>query len=159
MDSLGMFMKMNVDSILQIAKIYQPATGASVLELHKLSVQQQHGTLDCGLFAIAFAVEVCLGNNVEVVSFKQKKMRSHLIDCLNKGIMSPFPKKHPNKESLPHPTSMVCAIKVYCYCKMPEQYDVKMISCDSCNHWFHYSCVNLQLNQSPRYWECPSCLQ
>ena len=159
MDSLGLFMKMNVDTLLQIAKIYQPAPCASVLELQKLSVQQQHGTQDCGLFAIAFALmEVCLGSNVETVSFKQSKMRSHLIDCLNKGLMSPFPKKHPNKECLPRPTSMVHTVKVYCYCKMPEQYDVKMISCDSYNRWYHYSCVNLQLSQSPRYWECPSCI-
>ena len=152
MDSLGLFTKMNVDTLLQIAKIYQPAPCASVpcasvLELQKLSVQQQHGTQDCGLFAIAFALKVCLGSIVETVSFKQSKMQIH---CLNKELMSPFPKKHPNKECLPRPTSMVRTVKVYCYCKMPEQYDVKMISCDSCNRWYHYSCVNLQLSQSPR---------
>ena len=69
MDSLELFMKMNVDTLLQIAKIYQPAPCVSVLELQKLSVQQQHGTQDCGLFAIAFALEMCLGSNVETVSF------------------------------------------------------------------------------------------
>ena len=41
------------------------------MKLHKMSVQKQHGTLDCDLVAIAFALEVCLGSNVEDVSFKQ----------------------------------------------------------------------------------------
>ena len=34
----GTFMKMNNDTFLQIAKIFQPINGGSVLELHKISV-------------------------------------------------------------------------------------------------------------------------
>ena len=60
--SVGLFMKTNVDSS---TKMYQPAPCASVLELHKLSVQQQHGTQYSGLFAIAVALQVCLRSNVE----------------------------------------------------------------------------------------------
>ena len=95
MDSLGLFMKMNVATLLQISKIYPPSN--SVLQLHKLSVQQQDGTLDCGLFAIAFAV-VCLGGSTENVSFDQK-MRRHLYDCLNGRSISAFPKKSPPKSA------------------------------------------------------------
>ena len=50
MDSFGLFMKMNVVTLLQISKIYPPSN--SVLQLHKLSVQQQDGTLDCGLLLL-----------------------------------------------------------------------------------------------------------
>lgn len=60
MDSLGLFMPLNV---LQIAKIYSVPTDQSVVEIQKLSIQQQQETLDCGLFSIAFAVEICTGRN------------------------------------------------------------------------------------------------
>jgi hypothetical protein len=42
------------------------------LKLRKLPVQQQNGTLDCELFAVAYAVEVCTGNPPADVSFNQK---------------------------------------------------------------------------------------
>ena len=157
MDSMSLFMQTNITTILQIAKIYQPSK--YLLNVHKLSVQQQEGTMDCGIFAVAFAVEVCVGNNVENVSFNQKKMRKHLYDCLSKGVMTPFPKMSSKLEHLPRPTCVERKLKVYCLCKMPEVADSKMISCDICNHWFHYSCVNLQFDEDPKYWECPLCLQ
>jgi len=49
MDSLGLFMKVNVATLLQISKIYPPSN--SVLQLYK-SVYQQDGTLDCGLLLL-----------------------------------------------------------------------------------------------------------
>ena len=72
---------MNVD-ILQnlIAKMYQPAPCGSVLELQKLSVQQQCGTHDCGLFAIVFALEVCLRSNVETACELQAKQDAKSFD-------------------------------------------------------------------------------
>jgi len=58
-------------------------------------VQKQHGTNDCGLFAIAFAVS--LARRVDPVNscsfFEQSRMRSHLINCLQEAKFSPFPTK------------------------------------------------------------------
>ena len=46
-----------------------------------MSVQQQEGSCDCGLFSIAMAMEVCCRNNPECAIFHQEVMCNHLIDC------------------------------------------------------------------------------
>ena len=74
-------MKMNITTILQIAKIYgsilptRKASEVSLLPVCKLSVQQQTGAVDCGLYAIAFAVDLCMGRNPKYSHFDQTRMR------------------------------------------------------------------------------------
>ena len=156
MDSLGLFMPLNLSTVLQIARIYSVPTDQSFLEIQKLSVQQQHGTLDCGLFCIAFAVEMCLGHNPQYASFDQKKMREHLYTCFINGVITSFPKML-SSELLPRPSPVHHKVKVYCICRMPEEYDEFMISCDVCHQWFHTSCVNVKVDQFPDQWECYTC--
>lgn len=134
--------------LLQISKIYPPTQFYSCTSC--LSISKT---------APLIAVCYCFcGGGVSGRQHGKCQMRRHLYDCLNGWSISAFPKKSPTQECFPHPTRVVCTIKVYCYCQMPEQYDVK-ISCDRCNRWYHYRCVYLELDQNPRYWECPSCLQ
>lgn len=156
MDSLGLFMSLNLFTVLQIAKIYSLPKSQSVLRLHKMSVQQQQGTLDCGLFAIAYAVEVCLGRNPQCASFDQQKMREHLYTCLTKGVLTSFPKMS-ESEMLPRPTPVVHKVQLYCICQMPEEYDEEMISCDVCQEWFHTSCVRIDAKKPPQKWKCYRC--
>ena len=75
-------------TLLQISKIYNSIVppDESFLKIHKLPVQQQKGVLDCGLFAIAFALEICMGKNPQYILFEQTKMRQHLHSCLSEGI-------------------------------------------------------------------------
>ena len=61
LDSVGLFKPLNLSTVLQMAQIYSVPTDQSVIEIQKLSVQQQHGTVDCGLFSVSFMVEMCLG--------------------------------------------------------------------------------------------------
>ena len=83
MDSLGLTMSVGKELVLQIASIYK--CDEEVLTIRKLGVQQQIGTWDCGLFAVAYAVEVCSG------CFDQTRMREHLYSCLQEGVLKPFP--------------------------------------------------------------------
>lgn len=53
--------------------------------------QEQVGGKDCGLFAIGNATALCFGQNPAVIVFDQDKMRSHLLECLDKGTFSLFP--------------------------------------------------------------------
>ena len=46
-------------------------------------VQQQTNSVDCGLFAIAFAASLVFGDPANV-SFDSKKLRMQLIKCLDK---------------------------------------------------------------------------
>ena len=63
--------------------------------------QKQVGAHDCGLFAIANAVEILTNHHVENVIFDQTKMRNHLVTCFEEGKLTPFPKygTTPNKEN------------------------------------------------------------
>lgn len=54
-----------IDAVVQIARIYCDSAVDSVLRLRRLSVQQQNNFKDCGLYAIAFSVEVCMNRNPE----------------------------------------------------------------------------------------------
>jgi len=154
MDSLSNSgVKTSLEILLQIAKIYPAAK--SILQINRLSVQQQVGIHDCGLFSIAYAVETCYRNDVQKSLFDQKSMRKHLHDCFNNGVLTPFSKQL-KSQSVLYSVYKVERFKVYCSCKMPEEFDTKMILCDQCHTWFHYKCVNLKLNQHPKTWKCPS---
>ena len=67
-----------------------------------MSVQQQEGSWDCGLFSIVMAMEVCCGDNPKCASFHQDVMCNHLIDCFERGKLSLFLKKlHNQPECIP----------------------------------------------------------
>ena len=99
---VGLFIKMNVDILLQIAIINQPLVQLSWNYTSYLSSSIMVYMIVACLLLLLHC-KVCLWGILRL-SVKQSKMQSHLIDCLNKGIMSPFPKKHCNKVCLPHPT-------------------------------------------------------
>ena len=72
MDSMGASLNMNTTTLLQIATLYKPHKKENIT-VKRLPVQQQRGHTDCGLFAIAFATELCICQqaSVENVTFKQ----------------------------------------------------------------------------------------
>ena len=51
-------------------------------------MQVQKGSTDCGIFAIAVATSLLFGTDP---SYKQDKMRDHLLHCLHSGSLSVFP--------------------------------------------------------------------
>ena len=50
--------------------LYQPAVQASLLMVTAVSIQQQEGATDCGLFSIAVAYHVAVGDDLEGITFK-----------------------------------------------------------------------------------------
>ena len=49
-------------------------------------------------------------------------------------------------------------VKVYCVCRMPDHYDRKMIECEECEQWFHYSCMGFSRKAAiPEVWKCGYC--
>lgn len=48
---------------------------------------------------------------------------------------------------------------LYCLCQEPAAPDVAMVSCDTCQEWFHVKCVGLSRMQarSARTYHCPLC--
>lgn len=160
-DSLGADKKdLNSSIKIQLSQIYKNDT-AKVLQVKMPRVQQQPNGYDCGLFAIANVIEFCLAPdsfNTRIV-YDVSKMRQHLIECLENGTLSAFPKeKERGRVKLNSITCKVVKIPVWCHCKMPEFID-NMICCDNrkCKTWFHRKCVGL--NASVSEWRCPSCVQ
>ncbi len=62
MDSLAQFIALNQATILQLAKLYSRVilSRQSILNIESLAVQQQTGSSDCGVFAIANAVDIIM---------------------------------------------------------------------------------------------------
>ena len=87
----------------QIARIYSSKKEKFTVEM--VPVHQQEGSEDCGVFAIAYAVELI---------YRQESMRSHLESCLCEGKLSPFPRGRRGKIS----GRKFATIEVYCTCKL-----------------------------------------
>ena len=124
-------------------------------KIKKLPVQQQQGASDCGLFSIAYATETCLGNDVTTVGFDQRKLRKQLLNCLQKHEMSSSPR---SSKIIHRSVSRVESFKLYCMCRMPEDYDVQMVQCSGrCKRWYHFACVAMT-RPVQNFWKCPKCV-
>ena len=54
-------------------------------------VQQQQNSVDCGIFAIAFATSLAYGQNPAATTYDTSRIRPHLSACLATGHLSTFP--------------------------------------------------------------------
>ena len=58
---------------------------------HLLFSQSKRDASSCGLFAIAFTVEVLHSESPMDANFHVAAMRVHLMDCLERGVLTRFP--------------------------------------------------------------------
>jgi len=128
-------------------------------------VNQQVGSTDCGIYAIANAVEVCMGGYSGILDsttkmdweFDQPKMRDHLITCFEKQEFTPFPKK-----SCFGPTIKLESFHILCSCIMCLCPDIMgdLIRCDLCDRLFHRRCVNVGRVDKEKcpMWFCLDCV-
>ena len=138
----------------QLCQIYRTKQKSLSVEIPVVQQQLPHEN-NCGLFAIAFATEMCFTRDILLCtgSFDESKLRQHLLECLESNHFTPFPKvkngdfKTYNSFSEP--------IRVYCNCRMPEHYDKRMVQCGKCNEWFHHKCI--REDKIPEKWYCSEC--
>ena len=132
----SLFTDLDVDTKKQICAIMKPQ--GSQLHFLKCPVQNQVGGVDCGLFAIAFAVAICFGMNPSKLIFVQDKMRSHLISCLENKKISNFPFNiNTNWKK-----KKITKTKENIYCKCRGLYDSEMVQCVACDAWLHHRCID-----------------
>ena len=62
-------------------------------KINMVQVQIQLGLRDCGLFAIAYAVQLAKRLDPAGVQIAQSQIRPHLINCFGEGRISLFPSK------------------------------------------------------------------
>ena len=103
------------------------------------SVQQQRNSIDCGLFAVAFATSLVFGSNPCNVAYDQKLMRGHFLNCLKKKVMRPFPENVIRTRILKCPPKEL-SIELFCICRQPYDPKQKMAECMKCQEWIHDTC-------------------
>ncbi|CAB4013633.1 Hypothetical predicted protein [Paramuricea clavata] len=108
---------------VQLAQCYQNLIDESGrLEVDIRPVQTQTGSVDCGLFAIAFAYELTVGHQpVHLIHFDQNRMRSHLLSCFEKRELTHFPQASRQPATQPIRQHNKVKIATLCDCKLPEK--------------------------------------
>ena len=130
-------------------------TGEEVTFVNE-KVQKQLGGSDCGLFALAFATDLCNGLNPTDQSYDQGMMRRHYVDCLESGKMTCFP--NTSRRVPYHLDTQKTKVSIYCVCRLP--YDKKeYVQCCRCCGWYHTNCVAIPewAINSKRKWRCQKC--
>ena len=138
----------------QLVRFYKPLAKNGALMVTMVPVQQQLGSVDCGLFAIAFAFSAAREDSFSRLSFHQQGMRDHLVQCFQQQQLQPFPasqKRKEQKNRLKH-----IQIHLYCTCGLPESSDTQMIQCAMCQQWYHFRCMGIK--DAPEHWNCPTCI-
>ena len=133
-----------------------------VIKLNVQQVQQQDNSVDCGVFAVAYATSILHGQNPEDLNYDTCSLRQHLLTCISSGIFTPFP-----LSNQPHSKSKkkTLKLKLFCSCRMPwdaadeEIPEKQMAQCDSCKKWYHRSCEKIpELVYSANcFWKCTYC--
>ncbi|KAK8405867.1 hypothetical protein O3P69_001975 [Scylla paramamosain] len=70
----------------QLQELYAPPPAAIMRP-----VQQQNDGHSCGLFALAFAFSIAVGQDPCTVRYDRASMAPHLVRCLEQGVVEPFP--------------------------------------------------------------------
>ena len=126
--------------------------------LNHIDVQRQFGSNDCALFSIAFATNLCFGEDPHQIGYLQSSFRPHLLKCLEKKQLAPFPssgKRRLSRKRLLHTR----IVNIYCTCRQPEGNN--MAKCHTCKEWFHRTCVDIKqsiFEDKKAVYNCKLCL-
>ena len=99
---------------------------ALMLCITMMDVEKQSNGSDCGVLVIAYAFHLCSGLNPCTVKFDPKRIRHHLVTCLESGHCVRFPVLG---ESRSTPARSSKTVEVYCTCRMPAEKGGEMHTC------------------------------
>ena len=139
---------------LQLASLLNTPEPEITLEF--VDVKKQCGSSDCGVYAVAFATALSLGQDPGALYFAESEMRRHLFNMLKEKKLKMFPVK---KKKRSVRVTEGDPILIYCSCRMPHVGD--MIECSNCSEWYHVpSCsspTQAALNDTNSLWFCDKC--
>ena len=84
----SLYTSIDEDTKAIITNIFQVSDSPRV---KYVKTQEQVGTNDCGLFAIATATAIAFGSDPLSLTFNQGEMRRHLYLCFEEGLLIEFP--------------------------------------------------------------------
>ena len=140
---------------VQLASLYRKEAPED-LEVRLVSIQQQQGGSDCGIFAAAVCVKLAKGGDPSRVRWRQNRMRKHLKDCFETGCIIPFPNIPAIHRSKVQTTSII--IPLICICRLPEYAFNKKMKCVCCSAEYHNSCMGYSdVRRGPPTFTCFGC--
>ena len=89
-------MKPTESLIKQLTQLFSP--DSSVPAYQQVQCIKQYGSFDCGIFAIAYAIDILQGNDPHQITYDQSKMRNHLVCCFEQKTLHHFPTYNITKE-------------------------------------------------------------
>eukprot|EP00058_Branchiostoma_floridae_P007950 XP_002593438.1 hypothetical protein BRAFLDRAFT_70783 [Branchiostoma floridae] len=154
-DGLGVSM-MTKPLLIQLCQSYAAFADkeTDVLSVMLPEVQRYWNENDCGLFAIAWAMDIAEGQDVSRVVYDERKMRGHLEKCFEKGKLTPFPRLTSRRRRI-GPTK-AHQISLVCHCEQGGRLG-RLERCKACRRIFHVSCLPVS---PPRdgTWACDGCV-
>ena len=69
----------------------------------------QSNSVDCGVYAIAFLIDLCYGKDPDSCQFATTEVCNHLVTCFENGHMIPFPSSAVKKKK-----ALMKQVNVYC---------------------------------------------
>ena len=119
-------------------------------------VQIQTNDDDCGLFALAFATDICHFSNPGGCGYEASSLRKHLVHCIENQHMSLFPRTHRRVNF--YKSVKTLTVPIYCVCRMPNDNN-PYVQCNHCKEWYHLDCVNVPETavQNDKPWVCIKC--
>ena len=134
--------------------VYSPA---EQLVVRMMDVGRQSNGSDCGVLAIAFAYDICNGDDPCTVKYDHRSIRRHLADCLEECCLSRFPVVGERRSiGIRHTQS----VDLHCSCRLPEEEGDIMAECDVCKTWYHQHCMDIPDNvfdETEVPWKCKQC--
>ena len=102
-------------------------------------VMQQTNAVDCGVYAIAYATSLCLGDDPCYLKLNRRNIRQHLWQCILAEKMTSFPSSRCSIQGNP----LKVQIPIFCSCRRPYEANQLMAECSKCSKWFHQECDDI----------------
>ena len=124
------------EAICHLTKKDTPPKKSDKIHLKFMDVAFQTNGNDCGLYAIANAIAEASGIDPCTQDYNTELMRGHLMTCLEKQYLMPFPcnTRIPTHTGIKYSAFM----KVFCSCRMPEE--GQYVICSKCGMCWHPKC-------------------
>ena len=138
----------------QLCQIYQYFVEDGNLSVLFPKVLKQTGSTDCGLFCLAYAIDIACGVLPDNECYIQDKLRNHLEMCFDLKNMERFPRDNIDNEGMVFKPESTINIPVFCDCQLPAS--DQMVKCYYCNNQYHVDCLeNVDTNE--KTFECHNC--
>ena len=90
LEDTGYVLAQLVCHILALSESLTACSSSDTVTFINEKVQKQIGSADCGLFALAFATDLCQGLDPTTQRYDQVLMRQHYVTCLESAKVTPF---------------------------------------------------------------------